>query len=1219
LAPSWLEQNQEGRPPARWVQNKLFLHQSHAAGFSPSEVTGEDGQVGGDGYFDEEMEEDYDEEEAEEQNEMNFFSPSLLSHVSVQLRDRVERNSHIKGGIPWPKSFTGRDVITTIQSFMPEHTRSSSNDRRFAVTVAHSLQKQLLFVEVDWDDKPLSDSIEDVYQFMNEIEGLLGSTYEFPTGVETMATKCYSPSCQGAGTGGCYSPMCPYKISPETFLSSTKATSTSQSTTSAREPRAQTWSRRVDQVLIDQMSESEKKRQNIIYQAIQAEEQYEADLNAVETLFISPLRLAQPPVIRSLKDLEDLISTLFGNILELRAANTSLLEFFTERQREQGGIISTIGDVYLTAAAEFRNLYPDYIGRLPRAEERLREELANNSNFRFFVDRVVRQNENRRMDIKYLITRPATQLNRYPQILEAILSETSHESPDATFLVEAIKAIRNLSLTAQLKVWQASANREEIPPTEDALVQRERVAHQANMLDKPCTIWELIQGEMTYVADLRVIETVYIDGLRSADEPIVDRLRLEIFLDDVFHNYRSLLEIHTDLLEKLHARQEEQHPRVGSVSDLIYDAALRWQDAIIEYGSHYPKAKYAWEQERRTNPKFATFLDQCRNASGTNRQDIGHFAYRPVPRLLRYTLLLKDILKHLTRTDQSDNLDIFTIPEVVELIDSQGKLIEKGVEESSAKVSLWQLPDSLSGGKFGKEIVNDLDLTNPMRELVHKGRLLRQPEGSIAASWSELHALLFNNFFVLTKLGKSKTSSNVPPRYYINRKPIPLELLTLGSFHDPPQSRRVGLLRTFRSERHESSTTPASDSESRTVYPFTFSFMGSGQLGGQYTLWADSELSRKEWQQKLLHAKALRSTVDNRELVAIGCAEGVWIGLRSDPRSLRKVLHVKAVTQCAVLEQFSLFLVLSNKTLLAYPMESLVPSSHSTGPPPRGHQKLSDKHEVQYFACGQLSGRTLVVYLRKKGLNSVFRCLEPITGREMDENRNRRAFTHFLNAKNDWFRVYKDFFVPSEAFHVHFLRNKLIVVCQKGFEIIDLTECFLLVYDTFGFFVDRHGYPNRDMRAIEWEGRPESVGFHPPYVVLFSAPFMEIRHISDGRLLQIYCAKDLRCSWDRKADDAILIVRINRSGTSANPEHGVPVPGPLGYTEDMISPEARLHIVQRADNSRGQPRNAISQDVYELCPTLLLNNPLRDLSTRDSTYFQPAPEVHYVSSRPSRS
>lgn len=72
-------------------------------------------------------------------------------------------------------------------------------------------------------------------------------------------------------------------------------------------------------------------------------------------------------------------------------------------------------------------------------------------------------------------------------------------------------------------------------------------------------------------------------------------------------------------------------------------------------------------------------------------------------------------------------------------------------------------------------------------------------------------------------------------------------------------------------------------------------------------------------------------TLDGRELVAIGCQEGVWIGLRSDPKcmycngfrvsisgidllqALRKVLHLRAVTQCAVLESFSLFLVLSSK------------------------------------------------------------------------------------------------------------------------------------------------------------------------------------------------------------------------------------------------------------------------------------------------------------------
>jgi hypothetical protein len=45
----------------------------------------------------------------------------------------------------------------------------------------------------------------------------------------------------------------------------------------------------------------------------------------------------------------------------------------------------------------------------------------------------------------------------------------------------------------------------------------------------------------------------------------------------------------------------------------------------------------------------------------------------------------------------------------------------------------------------------------------------------------------------------------------------------------------------------------------------------------------------------------------------VGCDEGVWIGLRHDPRSLRKVLHVKAVTSIAVLEEFGIFLVLQDR------------------------------------------------------------------------------------------------------------------------------------------------------------------------------------------------------------------------------------------------------------------------------------------------------------------
>lgn len=114
VAPSWISQAREGgRPPARWVQNKLFLHQSHAEGREAGEF---DPESAADSYWDDDMDEDgmYRDDvdgSEEEENEMNFFMPSLESHVAVQLRDRVERNTHIKGGIAWPASFTGRDVV----------------------------------------------------------------------------------------------------------------------------------------------------------------------------------------------------------------------------------------------------------------------------------------------------------------------------------------------------------------------------------------------------------------------------------------------------------------------------------------------------------------------------------------------------------------------------------------------------------------------------------------------------------------------------------------------------------------------------------------------------------------------------------------------------------------------------------------------------------------------------------------------------------------------------------------------------------------------------------------------------------------------------------------------------------------------------------------------------------------------------------------------------
>ena len=84
--------------------------------------------------------------------------------------------------------------------------------------------------------------------------------------------------------------------------------------------------------------------------------------------------------------LDEFIKEVFGNILQLRECNHQLLDCLYIRQREQGLIVQTIGDIFLTAATDFRTVYPIYIGRHPLAERRLKEELEQNPEFRLFIE-----------------------------------------------------------------------------------------------------------------------------------------------------------------------------------------------------------------------------------------------------------------------------------------------------------------------------------------------------------------------------------------------------------------------------------------------------------------------------------------------------------------------------------------------------------------------------------------------------------------------------------------------------------------------------------------------------------------------------------------------------------------------------------------------------------------------------------------------------------------
>ncbi|KAN0135929.1 CNH domain containing protein [Lactarius tabidus] len=617
-------------------------------------------------------------------------------------------------------------------------------------------------------------------------------------------------------------------------------------------------------------------------------------------------------------------------------------------------------------------------------------------------------------------------------------------------------------------------------------------------------------------------------------------------------------------------------------------------------------------------------------------------------------------------------MDHKSIPQVIEVSKSLLRETQPGVASAEQKVELQQYNTNLVF-KPGEAV--DIDLLAENRSLTHAAKLFRPPEtGFEWSGWSELFVLLFDNYCKSMVMTNPKEKGGIT-KYNVNRRPIPLDLLTLVNFTDTPTLRGTGLAHGFDGDGNKggdaqanTSLTPNAVTEWRIMFPCTI--LHTGRLGGLYTLYAESSQARTEWMEKLEEAIGLRkvvqesnrvfevetlcsdtfvvpsvlspptnqswnsessfmgkvtcsvpfTTADGRALVAVGCAEGVWIGFRQDSRSMHKVLYLKMVTQFAMLEDFGIFLVLANKSLFAYHIEALVPtpqSANTTQTP----QKLSGSKDVHFFSVGSLGGRTLVIYMKKKGLDSIFRVLEPVVG-QINENAKAPVLP---SSRSEWFRIYRDFFLPSEAYDLIFLKTKIAILFKKGFEIMDLSDfkslmipqrddprheqlakrcesCrpmgmsrssendFLLCYDEFGLYVNRQGEPSLTKGTIEWEGTAEHVAFHPPYVLIFDSRFIEVRHIETGRLCQIIPGNDLRCIW--KAPSI--------------------APGPNGTWDEVPLQEARVHCVMRADDSAqgrtgslGTGHGAV-QHVLELVPAaplFLLENP--SSPTQHSSFVHP--------------
>jgi len=71
----------------------------------------------------------------------------------------------------------------------------------------------------------------------------------------------------------------------------------------------------------------------------------------------------------------------------------------------------------------------------------------------------------------------------------------------------------------------------------------------------------------------------------------------------------------------------------------------------------------------------------------------------------------------------------------------------------------------------------------------------------------------------------------------------------------------------------------------------------------------------------------------------------------------------------------------------------------------------------------------------------VFHALEPVADKIVERPKVNNGIPWPWNKnKSDWFRPYQTFSIVSECYDLIFLTERVVIPCQKGFEIVQIEE-----------------------------------------------------------------------------------------------------------------------------------------------------------------------------------
>ncbi|KAM9358653.1 rho guanine nucleotide exchange factor 17 [Symphorus nematophorus] len=253
----------------------------------------------------------------------------------------------------------------------------------------------------------------------------------------------------------------------------------------------------------------------------------------------------------------------------------------------------------------------------------------------------------------------------------------------------------------------------------------------------------LLDTEQSYVESLRTLILGYMRPLKQPDSgPIVDPL----LVDEMFYQIPEILEHHEDFLEQVsgcvsqwHDRQTIGHILIQSFSK---EALANMYSAYID---NFLNAKDAVRIAKEAKPAFHKFLEQNMREN-KEKQGLGDLMIKPVQRIPRYELLVKDLLKH-TPEDHPDHPYLLDAQRDIKRLAEKINKGRRSAEEAEREARVIQ--------EIEAHIEGVEHILNPQRKFLRQEMVM---EAKTVGGKKDRSLFLFSDLIICTTL-KRKSGS----------------------------------------------------------------------------------------------------------------------------------------------------------------------------------------------------------------------------------------------------------------------------------------------------------------------------------------------------------------------------------------------------------------------------------------------------------------------------